>query len=368
MKDTTKRILVFSFAYSPYEGGAEIALRKITEYMKDVSFHVVTFQFDAAHPKKEAEGNVTIHRISSYSRLLFPFVAASFAQKLHKKEKFTHIWSIMANYAGFAALFFKKKHPHIPFVLTLQEGDPIHYIKRKVWFVYPWFKQIFKKADEVHAISSYLAQFAHNMGFVKEVHVIPNGVDEAFISGEVYWPRHTNKDPILITTSRLVKKNAVDDIVRALVLLPEHIQFHIVGGGKEKASIENLIEKYNLSQRVKFFGNVPYEDLPRYLKEADVYIRPSRSEGLGSAFLEAMGVGLPIIGTHVGGIVDFLQDKKTGFVCKVNSPASIADVVKTILDDDSKALVKDVVLEANRLIKEHYLWTRVARQMEALFQ
>jgi len=67
---------------------------------------------------------------------------------------------------------------------------------------------------------------------------------------------------------------------------------------------------------------------------ADVFVRPSLSEGLGNVFLEAMAAGLPIIGTPVGGILDFLKDGETGLFCRIKNPKSIAEKIKEILSDD----------------------------------
>jgi glycosyltransferase involved in cell wall biosynthesis len=60
-----------------------------------------------------------------------------------------------------------------------------------------------------------------------------------------------------------------------------------------------------------FHGQKDKKEMIELLHKADVFIRPSRSEGLGNSFLEAMAAGLPIIGTEVGGIPDFLFDPKT---------------------------------------------------------
>lgn len=364
----SKRILVFSFAYYPIEGGAEIALRKITEKLENITFDIVTFCFNKKeHCAIEHNKNITIHRISVTTRLLFPFIAARYAKKLHKRKEFTHIWAIMANYAGFAALFFKKKNMDIPLLLTLQEGDPISYIKRKVWFVYPWFKQIFIYANKIQTISLYLKDFAISMGHKNKISIIANGVDDSFFNKEIIWPRHIKDAPILITTSRLVKKNAIDNIISTVSLLPSHIKLYILGEGNERDSLENLSAGLMLQEKVKFFGNVQYEKLPQYLSRADIYIRPSRSEGFGSSFIEAMANGLPVIGTDVGGISDFLKDKETGFICKVDNPENITEIIKYILLPRNQAEVKKILIRAKTLIEENYKWSSIALKVEQLF-
>jgi len=70
-----------------------------------------------------------------------------------------------------------------------------------------------------------------------------------------------------------------------------------------------------------------------------VFVRPSRSEGLGNSFLEAMAVGVPVVGAHVGGVSDFLFDpsthgkKATGLVCNPDDPKNISECIERILTD-----------------------------------
>src|SRR3989338_11038802 len=204
MLTTSKRILIFSLAYHPMVGGAEIAVKEITDRIPDIEFDMITMRFDKIDLPKEKIGNCTIYRIST-SKNLYPFKALFLGIKLHKSKSYDAIWAIMANWAGFAALFFKFRFPQVSYVLTLQEGDPLSYIKRKVWFIYPLFRHIFLRADVIQTISKYLADWARDMGYKGRVEVIPNGVDVKKFTADVQ-SRALNKGNItLITTSRLVE-------------------------------------------------------------------------------------------------------------------------------------------------------------------
>src|SRR3989344_4085550 len=299
----TKKILIFSVAFRPFIGGAEIAVEEITKRLtaRGFSFDLLTVNLDGRQKRQENINGVNIFRIGKgvFGKLFFPFSALFLALRLHKKNHYDSTWSIMANYAGFAALFFKIFYPTTPFILTLQEGDPITKIKRKVWFVYPLFKMIFRRADKVTAISNYLAKWGKEMG-AKNVEVIPNGVDiEKFKAKSE--KRKTN-DVVLATTGRLVKKNGVGDIIAAVKFLPENIKLLIVGEGGLLHNLQLTTHDLRLENRVRFVGFVPPEKLPEYLWASDIFVRPSLSEGLGNSFLEAMAAGLPIVGTPIGGI------------------------------------------------------------------
>ena len=63
MINTRKRVLIFSLAYLPLAGGAELAIKNITDRIGDISFDLIALQFDSALPRREKIGNVTVHRI-----------------------------------------------------------------------------------------------------------------------------------------------------------------------------------------------------------------------------------------------------------------------------------------------------------------
>jgi len=373
----TKKILIFSVAFRPFIGGAEIAVEEITKRLtaRGFSFDLLTVNLDGRQKRQENINGVNIFRIGKgvFGKLFFPFSALFLALRLHKKNHYDSTWSIMANYAGFAALFFKIFYPTTPFILTLQEGDPITKIKRKVWFVYPLFKMIFRRADKVTAISNYLAKWGKEMG-AKNVEVIPNGVDlNSFqLSASSFQVREEKRkelglgknDVVLATTGRLVKKNGVGDIIAALKFLPENVRLLIVGEGGLLHNLQLTTHDLRLENRVQFVGFVPPEKLPEYLWASDIFVRPSLSEGLGNSFLEAMAAGLPIVGTPIGGIPDFLKDGETGLFCKPNNPKSIAEKVKLLLADNS--LRQKIIANAQKLVAEKYDWNLIAEKMRQI--
>ena len=353
---SNKRVLIFSLAYHPVVGGAEIAVKEITDRLTDIEFDMITMRFNTVHPKKEKIGNCTIYRITT-SKNLYPFRAFLLARGLHKDKSYDAIWAIMANWAGFAALFFKFRFPQVPFILTLQEGDPIPYIKHKARFVFPLFKKIFTRADIIQTISRYLADWAREMDYRKRVEVIPNGVDVKKFTVDVQSRALDKENITLITTSRLVEKNGIKDIINALKFLP-NVKLKILGAGPLESELKLLATGWS----VEFVGYVSQDEIPKYLNEADLFVRPSLSEGMGNSFIEAMAAGLPVIATQVGGIPDFLKDGETGLFCEANNPKSIAKQVQRLIADEP--LRNKLIANAKKMVEEKYDWNLVAREMK----
>jgi glycosyltransferase involved in cell wall biosynthesis len=97
------------------------------------------------------------------------------------------------------------------------------------------------------------------------------------------------------------------------------------------------------------------------LKSCDIFIRASLSEGFGISFIEAMAAGIPVIATPVGGIVDFLENEKTGYFCKPKNPESIAEAVKKVIYDPNQ---NQIVQNASKMVSEKYDWNLIAKQMK----
>jgi glycosyltransferase involved in cell wall biosynthesis len=93
-----------------------------------------------------------------------------------------------------------------------------------------------------------------------------------------------------------------DTLWHALKELPADVCFVICGSGELEDEIRAQVDELKISNRVLFKGFVNPKELPLLMKASDAFIRPSLSEGLGNAFLEAMAARIPIIGTTVGGI------------------------------------------------------------------
>lgn len=368
------RILIFSIAYEPLVGGAELAVRNITDRLSQYEFDLITCRFDRAVPKQEKIENVRVFRVGfdgRLGRLLYPVLAFRLAKRLHRETPYRLVWSIMAAYAGAAAMMLLRRFPKVKFLLTLQEGDAISHIHRRVRGFKKQWQAVFRRADRIQAISNFLADWARSEGATCPIDVVPNGVDlTKFQISNSKSQINSNPQITIITTSRLVPKNGIDILIRAVAELKPQIpnikyQIQILGSGPEEKKLKRLASELKINDRIEFLGNVNPDEVPKYLSQADIFVRPSRSEGLGSSFLEAMAAGLPIVATKVGGIPEFLKDYETGLFVKMDDPADVAEKISKLLAD--KALRKTLGEKGQRLVQEKYSWDKVALQMDKIF-
>ena len=142
----------------------------------------------------------------------------------------------------------------------------------------------------------------------------------------------------------------------------------MLGIGPDEALLRKLAIYENVSDRVIFLGHIDRTEMPKYLKISDVFIRPSRSEGMGISFVEAMAAGIPVVATQVGGITDFLFDPKqnpdkepTGLYVDVEDPEDTARAVRELLEN--AGLRERCIQNAKRMVKEKYDWDLIAKNM-----
>jgi len=373
-----KRILIITLAWTPVESGGEIAPRKIAEMLADeYMFDVLCYRFAPGHQATEQTPYGHIYRVGGYGhghlrKNLWTIQAGMRALSLHRQKKYDAIWVVMAAYGAGAATIFNLFNPKVPILLTLQEGDPIEHIYKRLGILRPFWHRFFTKVSTVQAISHYLAGVAKTCGFPGRPIVVPNGVDVP-VELEARSSKLGEKEKVvLISNSRLERKNGLDIVIRALALLPRHIVFKNAHEGSERELLLKLARECGVSDRVTLDPILPYTEAVEYLKQGDIFVRPSRSEGLGASFLEAMAVGVPIIGTPVGGIPDFLKDPSntsgqvvTGIFCDPESPESFAGAVLRLIE--SPELYEKVRKGGYELVTEKFSWQSVGERMRKLF-
>jgi len=315
------RILVFTTAYRPMIGGSELALEEMIRRLPDVFFDVITPRYKREFKALESGSNFNVYRIGpavGVAKIMFPVLGFFKALGLMRDNKYNVVHAYQASHGGGAAWLVKLFNPKLSFILTMQEGKNLD----KQSFLLNWFRGlIIKKADIVTVISNYLGEYVKKTAKNKKIFLVPNGVDlskfqissdklqtDLGFSGE--------KENRIITVSRLVPKNGVGDLIKAFKILYTkykilNTKLLIIGDGSQRSELFKLVGELDLKDSVEFLGSIPNEKIYEHLASSSVFVRPSLSEGLGIAFLEAMAVGVPIIGTPVGGIPDFLKDGLT---------------------------------------------------------
>ncbi|MCX6780751.1 MAG: glycosyltransferase family 4 protein [Candidatus Magasanikbacteria bacterium] len=345
--DKRPHIVIATTAFAPFVGGAEIAVQElIVRLHAQFRFTIITARLDVALLRRDEWRGVQIIRVgwgTPLDKLWLIFAFSWHVARLRRIGGVQLVWAIMASYAG-AAACMAQMITRAPYVLTLQEGDNLENIERRVQPLSFFFRQIFSRARGIQVIAPFLSEWATKLGAHVQPVIIPNGVScelfattvekkmqfRAEVRNELLIPENAST---ILSISRLVEKNGISDLISAMEQLPEH-HLILVGDGILRDSLE--VQSHSIKGRVHFLGTQHQHDLSRFAAAADIFCRPAHSEGLGIVFLEALCMQLPVVATRVGGIPSIITDEQEGLLV---SPGNISELVSAL-----RRVTEDLVL------------------------
>jgi glycosyltransferase involved in cell wall biosynthesis len=147
---------------------------------------------------------------------------------------------------------------------------------------------------------------------------IPN---DAFIVGTVAALTGHKDYPTLLKTAKIVLDKS------------KNIHFIAAGDGKDKEKIHGFAKELNILNRFHFLGQ--RDDVGKLLKSMDIFVLASKKEGLGTSVLDAMTVGLPIIGTKAGGIPEMISHGHNGLLVEKQNPSEFALAISKLIEDET---------------------------------
>jgi glycosyltransferase involved in cell wall biosynthesis len=222
------------------------------------------------------------------------------------------------------------KIPSLKYVQYLNGGSLSRELRR-------WI--ITRKTDRFVAVSTEMLEALRQAGIAPEKLVlINNGI-------ELTAPCNTNSSalrkevsgkserPVILFVGRLVKEKGLDRLLRVWASLPGHetMLLLIVGDGPLKEDLESQTKKLRLLPSVRFLGH--QTDVSKLYSIADLFVLPSKTEGMSNSLLEAMAAGLPVVASNVGGNKDVIKDQQSGFLVDWEDTTLCAGMLLTLLSD-----------------------------------
>jgi glycosyltransferase involved in cell wall biosynthesis len=210
------------------------------------------------------------------------------------------------------------------------------------------WKNIIKKTLEQ---SNYIITTSHKnkyiiakkLGINKKISVIPNGFNPQIFRS---MPRNIVRGKLGLSEDKKVILNvgnlypikghkyliiAIREIVKTG---RDDILCVIIGDGPLKKDLEKRVEKEKLKKYIKIIGAKPHNEIPLWMNAADLFVLPSLNEGNPTVMFEALGIGLPFIGTKVGGIPEVLISEDYGFLVEPANPKDLVEKILSSLEKD----------------------------------
>lgn len=191
------------------------------------------------------------------------------------------------------------------------------------------------RADAIAAVSrDALSRALELEGFPADrTTLIYNGIDTDGLAVRT-GPWHRR----IVTVARLEPVKAIDMLLRAVAIAVREtpdLTLDVVGDGSERPALEGLTRQLGIGANVTFSGWS--DDVPRRLREADVFVMSSKSEGLSLTLLEAMAAGLPVVATAVGGNPEVVEEGVTGVLVPRDDPEALARAVLSVAGHPDRA-------------------------------
>lgn len=211
--------------------------------------------------------------------------------------------------------------------------------------------------DLVISPSESMAKILRELEVKSHIEVIPNGVDlQKFHQAKPFSRSRfgfTDQDILLVYAGRIAPEKNLSLLLQAFAgithIIP-NVYLLMVGGGKKhfEEEVQNLILQLGIANRVYSTGMIAYDDIPSYLAMCDIFVTTSVSETFGMSTVEAMGVGLPVMGIHSPGISDIVEDGKTGFLSSEDVAAFTAKLIYLCLHPDLRREMGLAACEASK--------------------
>ena len=221
---------------------------------------------------------------------------------------------------------------------------------------------------QIHTDTAFAKKAIHWTGEHKMIKTILNGVDiTRFSPNKDSIKGIKDRHPLIMTVRRLVKKNGVQFLIKAvpLVIETKDVKIVVVGDGPEREKLVKLTSKLKLLNNVTFIGGIPNYRVPNYLSAADIVVVPSIVEASSISVLEAMAMEKPIIASDIPGINDVID----GFNCclvPTKSPIKIAEAILRLLDNPSQN--KKLGKNTRKITEEKHSWIIIAKKIERIYR
>lgn len=372
---SSKKIIVFPAFYPPHIGGMEFFAHELNLRLARSGQRIVIFapafsDMEATRSTESPEGLNIINYPAFEIIPNFPcpkFWRISFWHALRKISACpvdTVVSHTRFFIASFLALCFARIK-HIPLIHIEHGSSPVRSQNIFITLVSSLYDRtigslVVRGANSVVAVSENVSFFLQkNWG--REPVIIRRGFDSADIATiptSQILPHHQGTIRIMYI-GRLISGKGLDTLLAGLEFIPEkNWELVIIGDGPARKSLEEMAKKLK-PNKVLFLGEKAHGETIALLKTTDIFINPSRSEGLPTTVAEAALCGKAVVATNVGGTRELFPETNQFFLIPANDPMAVADRVSKLIHNP--ALITTTGSAAKEFVATEFSWDKPIR-------
>jgi len=375
-------IAYFTNFYLPVVNGVVRSIQSFREAFTDLGHNVFIFAQEDNYEDTEPF-------IFRYPSLRLPLSVdiptalpvSSFVDQLIPKLKLDIIHTHHPVLLGQTAAT-KARDNNLPLVFTFhtQYQEYTHYIpfpQEQVQeflknTVMNWMREFMRKCQHIVIPSESMRSILVNdYGLVDRFTVIPTGIDIRpykkangdALRAEWGW----QDDRVIISAGRLAEEKNWVTLLQAFALAQQsqsNLRLVLIGNGPQSETLKQLAGELGITEHVKFTGQVPFTEIPNYLKAADLFAFASLTETQGIVTMEAMAAGLPVVAVDASGTKDILTDGEQGFLVQNDTQDLANGIIKLIENPGLMSKFKSAALKTSRT----YDNKRLARKMLKVYE
>ncbi len=319
---------------------------------------------DASYPDRADDGTDSFRGFGWWTPSLrtVAFASALFREATRQRPDF-----IITTHVNFAPVAHHLQKI-VPF-LAIGHGIEVWKIPK------PSVRNALRFASGLAAVSDFTRQrMAEALNISPDqIALLPNTFDEEkFVPGpkpHSFLKRYglTRNQPVILTIARLSESErykGYDQVLRALPAIRQrfpNVRYILGGDGADRARVESLIRELRLESNVTLTGFVPDYDLCSHYNLCDVFAMPSKGEGFGIVFLEALACGKPVVAGNKDGSVDAVLNGELGTLV---DPDNVAEIAEAIIQNVEGR--KEKVEDLRRKVIEVYGYDRFRERLRRL--
>jgi len=366
--------------FTPARGGSVMVPYKLSKELSkrghDVTLITTDFEFDEEYAKtleKEGVRVFPFHCIANIGLFLFSPSIKKWLKSNIKNFDVVHMHNFRS-YQNVIVYQYAKKYG-IPYVLQAHGSTPRMIEKKRLKWLFDVTSgyKILKEANSVIAVSKEEAEYDLQMGANNErISIIYNGMDiEAFKNLPQYGKfrkKHEINGRMILYLGRIHKSKGIDFVINAFYRLTQEMNdvILVIAGSDDgyKKELEKLIEKSNLSDKIKFTGFVAEADKISAYVDADLFVHTVQyMGGVGLTPLEAILCDTPVIVTEECGEV--IKEVNCGYLVEYGDLNDLKEKMKMVIENPEEG--KEQVKRGKKYIRENLAWVAVVKRVEEVY-
>ena len=362
-------ILIVNSEYPPIGGGAGNASAQIAQSLVKLGQRVtvLTATYKKLPPSEQVDGVGVVRlpalrsrsdRSSTAEQISFMLSASVLGLwQIHRLRPHV-VLAFFGAPSGVAAWFWRFFFK-LPYIVSLRGGDVPGFrpydFARQHRLLSPLLRRVWRRSAAVVANSEGLRQLGQAFESRVPVKIIPNGVDlEKFHAGKRDW-----EPARLLFVGRVVYQKGLDLLLKALSELRDlEWRLEIVGDGPRVEGLRDQAQKLKIAERVNFPGWQSREQLPQTYQQANLFVYPSRHEGMPNAVLEAMASGLPVLASRIAGNEELVTEE-AGLLVPTEDVQALKSALVQLIPDASAR--ERMGAAARKRVEAQYSWRKVAQ-------